>query len=181
MIDWLIEVFGPWSRADWLSLGQLLFTAGGFWLAIRQLKRTATAAELTTERIAGLQRRLLGNDLLIALPEVQKLGDLIDSAIKAGDQERTESALRDYARAAHASSAMISTRPEQDEQELIKRLDAASKGALKAQEELVKAGGGDFAVIARKAIGKISTASVEIGAAIARLQRKDGGDESTRV
>jgi hypothetical protein len=170
--DWWIFGPPPWSRADWLSLGQLIFTVAGFGAAIWQLRRTATAAEETTTAVNSLHVRFLVNDLLLALPRLHKLEDDIDSAIKSNSVNRVEQELVSYSRTASEISALLESRSETNDEELIKLLGQAGRASTKAKALLVSGSTDPVVTVVQPALTKIAAVSAAASALIVKLQRK---------
>lgn len=172
MPDWWIFGAPPWSRADWLSLAQLVFTVAGFGAAICQLRRTTTAAEETTSAVNLLHVRFLVNDLLLALPRLHKLEDDIDSAIKVNDASRLEQELVQYARTSSEIAAMLESRSEANDEELIKLLGQAGRASTKAKALLVSGSTAPVVTTVQPALTKIAAVSAAASALIVKLQRK---------
>lgn len=168
----ILELWGgAWTRADALSLSQAIFTILGFAIAIKQLARSATAAEETNAKIARYSARLAGNDLLVGLPELHKIEDEMDAALKKADGDELERCLVRYSRRSSQLLVVLASEDDADDAELIKFVAAASKASSKAKTDISK-GGVDVLGAARIAYGKIVNASTEVSGAIARRQRK---------
>ncbi len=172
MPDWFTLDVSVWTRGDWLSLGQLVFTVLGFWLAIQQLKRTATEAETTNKKLEGLRARMASNDLLVALPALQKIEDDLDKALKSKDESAVVSGLTAYARSATEVVATIGARPDIAEDELVKSLAQVAKAATKTRGQLSKGVPPDLTALVLPVMTKMFAVSPEISAVIARLQRE---------
>ena len=168
--DWWRLGLEDWPRADVLSLIQTIFTVVGFGVAIWQLARTASAAESTRDRIASFQARVLGNDLLVLLPELHKIEDDIDTALKKPDLDEVERCLTRYARKSAEAVALLLSDEAPEETVLVKTLKAASKAASKSRSDVTK-GGTTVESAARAAMVKMNAASTEVSAAITRRQR----------
>lgn len=162
---------GAWTRADALSLAQVVFTVLGFWVAISQLRRTATAAELTNKRLSRYNARLSGNDLLVGLPELQKIEDELDAALKKPDEDEVERCLVRYTRRSAQIIAILEGEDDAEDASLLESLRVASKASAKAKADISK-GGAAVAPAARSALGKIVTASGDVSGAITRRHRK---------
>ncbi len=161
----------PWSRADWLSLAQVVLTTAGFIAAIVQLSRTIGVTRETNRRLKNLQKQFTGTDLLVALPELHRIEDEMDAAIKKPDEDEAERCLVRYARKASQVIAMVDADADPDDKHLASTLSAARKAVTKARTDLVK-GGSTLSDVAPSAIAKMVAASAEVSAAIARRQRK---------
>jgi hypothetical protein len=163
---------GAWTRADWLSLGQLVFTFLGFVVAIWQLARAASAAEETRDNVADLKVTLLSNDLLVKLPRLHRLEDDIDNAIKSGNREQILRSIVEYSRASSEVGAMLEGRSETADEPLVKMLKEATSACTKMRNEMTKGSGKDPAELAQAVLLKVSKVSPEVSAVVARLQRK---------
>jgi len=161
-----------WSRSDYLSLSQLVFTVLGFGAAIWQLRRTASASEDTRDAVAGLQVRLTSNDLLVALPQLQTHEDEIETAIKGNDTAKLERHLVIYLRTASEIHSMLEGHEDLNDEPLSKSLAAASKAAQRLKSDLAKGAPIDLPSFASVATAKIMQASVDASGLKAKLQRK---------
>lgn len=160
------------SRADWLSLGQLVFTILGFGLAIWQLARAATAVEASQDLLKTLRVRLLGNDLLVMLPELHVLEDALDAALKGGDRLVIEKALVTYARTAGQIAGFLESEESTAEEAIIPLLKKCVSLATKAKADLAEGVPTDLRDTTRAAVARIAKVSAEVSPLVARLQRK---------
>jgi hypothetical protein len=169
---WRLGTDAPWGRADWLSFGQLVFTVLGFAAAIYQLRRGTKVAEESKALLQGLRLRLLGNDLLVLLPQLQRVEDDLDFSIKSGDSLSAEKHLVVYARSASHIAELFRSQTGSDDEKLVDLLDQSIRAASRAKAELAEGTARELRDVVRLAIGKMGKASIEVSAAIARLQRR---------
>ncbi|MQA35663.1 hypothetical protein [Modestobacter roseus] len=173
---WNLGTDAPWGRADWLSFGQLVFTVLGFGLAFFQLRRGAEAAEGSQQLLKNLGLRLLGNDLLVLLPQLQRVEDDIYYAVKSGDPDLVEKHLVIYARSASHVAELLRKHEGDENRALVDLLDQTIKAATRAKGELAEGASRDLREVVKLTTGRMTKASVEVSAAVARLQRKVGDE-----
>jgi hypothetical protein len=157
-----------WTPSDLFGLLQLIVAVLGLAFAGYQLWRTARATEASS---ALLARRLLTNDLLILLPEVQRLEDAVDRAARSGDRDQTSDALRAYVqRVPTVLGHLKSDRTLRDEK-VVRLLSQAVSAAGSAKGDLYERSGDPIETIVKAARKKMMTATIEIGEVTARLQK----------
>jgi chemotaxis protein histidine kinase CheA len=158
-----------------LSFVGLAVTAVGFILAIKQLRKTATAAEAATAAISGANAQMVHNHLLILLPQIQTLEADLDAAIIAGEKEDAARALVSFSHAANQIAALLTsnTRPSTDaslEQELRSTAKKASelkaaivKGSKKTLPVLLGAVAQEIGAVSARCSGLITTYQAKAG------------------
>jgi hypothetical protein len=111
---------------NWLSLGQLIAAVLGFGLAFWQLSRTANAVERT-------ERRLQANELLYALPQLYRLEQDLDEAVRAPNPsvETTIRMLNEWRRQSATVIAFIGSAGGNDDLQAELQNSVALAGAAK--------------------------------------------------
>ncbi|NHT17771.1 hypothetical protein [Cellulomonas sp. IC4_254] len=169
---WQLGTESAWERADWLSFAQLVFTALGFGLAWIQLRRSANAAEESKRLLEQMQSRAIANDLLLMLPNLHKLEDELDAAVKSGDADAAERALVSYSRLASEVAEMLRGKMQPDDVALADLLVQSVAAARRAKTELTQGPKRPLVEIVKISRVKIGKASVSVSAAVARIQRE---------
>ena len=135
----LSDVLAIWGLGI-TSLG-LLITVIGFWLAIVQLRKTATASTATTLAVQTANQRMLYNHLLVLMPQLRTLEGDVDAAVVGGDREAAVRALVAFSHAANQVAALLETEPVEtrlsDHVELVADLRLAARAVSAAKGELV--------------------------------------------
>ena len=99
MINWLSP-----TLANRLSLSQLILTMLGFAIAIWQIIRTANATSESKKLLGKVQNRLVENELLIELTELNKLRESVQTNVGAMAKEKLLDDLDNYV---HSCSTIL--------------------------------------------------------------------------
>lgn len=161
-----------WTPSDYFGMWQLIAAVLGLGFAGWQLFRTANATERSTDL---LERRLLSNDLLIMLPELHRMEDQFDAAVKSSDPDVVSNALISYSRHAHRIIGNLKSDPTLRDEKLVKALTSSAKASTAAKGELQSGTTEPIAEVVKIVREKMSAASSEVGELTARLQR--GADQ----
>ncbi|WP_157376965.1 hypothetical protein [Agromyces sp. Root1464] len=165
----------PWwdlSLSNVLSAAQLVFTIAGFSIAIWQLVRSANANVASKALLEKVRLRLLGNDLLLGLPELHTLEDDLDEAVKSGEPNEIQRKLVGYSRAAARISGILKADESSASEPIVPLLNQAMSSATKAKAEIAEGTSRTMVEVTRVAIGKISKVSLEASSLIARLEKR---------
>ncbi|GMA26788.1 hypothetical protein [Arenivirga flava] len=122
-----------WNPADYFGAGQLFVAILGFGIAIWQLVRTADA---TVESTRLLGARLLANDLLVLLPELEALEDAVHSAVKSEDADKVGIALAKYARRAQRVHGHLTSSPVYEGVVLVGLINESVEACRDAKQKL---------------------------------------------
>jgi hypothetical protein len=155
-----------WTPSDIFGGLQLVVAVFGFGVAIWQLVRTANA---TTQSARALGQRLIANDLLVLLPELEHLEDALDAAVKTTKPDKVGVALADYARRAQRIHGHLRATSAFSGAELVDLIEASVKEARTAKEALYEGGAinvVDVARAARQSIGKVILEAASFSASL---------------
>jgi hypothetical protein len=175
----LIDVLGldeRWAREDSWQLVTAVVTVGGFYLAWRQLSRTATAQEQSNLLLTKVQRRLVINDLLLLLPRIQEVEDDVHHKFAGNDRPRLASSLVGYAQLCTEVAVAVSQSDPDEEQDFVEMLENVSLLAKRAKGELLTDPGRDQVVIMKRILKLMPTVSTRSHTLIARLKRESGDE-----
>ncbi|MEV8253697.1 hypothetical protein AB0O95_06980 [Rhodoglobus sp. NPDC076762] len=125
------------SLSDVISIVGLLVTVTGFYLAIKQLRNTASAAEATTTAIVAANRRMLLNHLLVLVPQLVTIEADIDEAIAIDNKPGAIRALVAFSHAAVQIASLLETEGESDYSSLISEMREAASKSTAAKSALV--------------------------------------------
>lgn len=160
------------------SIG-LIVTVVGFWLAIVQLRKTASAAKATTSAIETANKRMLYNHLLVIMPQLRSLEGDIDASVASGDKGAAVRALVAFSHAAKQIASLLETEPSTDGElehaELIGVLRATARavstvkgelvsGSKKSLSTLLQGISGDISDIASRCAGLTTTYQTKVAA-----------------
>jgi hypothetical protein len=148
---------------------QLFVGVLGLGFAGWQLWRTRVATEKSAQL---LQRRLISNDLLLLLPEIHRLEDDVEDAIRTEDPNTVSSALVIYSRRVSAVVGHLKSDDNLKDEKLTKLLGQAAKAATQAKGDLFREESPDMAKLTASVVAKMTAASIEIGELVARLANK---------
>lgn len=127
---------------------------------------------LRTILLRRVRSALLGNDLLIALPELHVHEDAVDKAIKGGNAEEIMDKLNQYSRAAGRISGLLEAGTDTASEKLIGLLKIAGDSTSSAKAELSESGQRPVVDVTRMAREHIRSVSFETSSLIPRLQKK---------
>jgi hypothetical protein len=85
----------------------LLVTIVGFWLAVSQLRRTASATEATRSAIEASTKRMRLNHLLVLLPQFRSFEIDLDNAGDDNDEKAARRALVGYSHTANQVAELL--------------------------------------------------------------------------
>ncbi|KZE43262.1 hypothetical protein [Microbacterium sp. T32] len=161
-----------WTPSDVFGGLQLAVAVLGFGVAIWQLVRTANA---TAKSARALGQRLIANDLLVLLPDLEHLEDALDAAVKTTKPDKVGTALAEYARKAQRIHGHLKATPAFSGADLVDLIEASVKEARTAKEALYEGGTIDVVAVARTARQSIGKVILEAASFSASLQK---GSES---
>jgi hypothetical protein len=164
-----------WALADHFGMWQLIVGIAGFGLAIWQLWRTANATEAAS---SALSRRLLHNDLLVLMPELHRLEDDFDNALRSANRDLVANALVAYSRRVSAVVGHLKSDDALREENAVRLLTVAAKSASSAKGELYSRPSEDIQAVVAPAQRKMAAANSEVAELTARLQQIPQGKDS---
>jgi hypothetical protein len=141
---------------EWLSVATVPLTIIGFYITLRQLAKTKSAAEAATKAVGTTQRQLAANQLLVLVPQLKWLATELDVAIQSEDASLTRRHLDSWRwQASHINGLLtqsdsISRRRAREVQDSIALATTASTTLLEKKEPVL-----DSCKQAREAIGKV--------------------------
>lgn len=147
------------SFSDALGLVGLAVTITGFYLAIKQLKKTATAAEATTEAIVAANKRMLLNHLLVLAPQLVTIEVEIDEAIAVDNRQAAVRALVAFSHAAVQISALLESEADPNHLALISDLREAAGRSTNAKSQLVSGSKKPLAALLRSVSADVAGVS----------------------
>lgn len=156
---------------DWvgivLAIVGLVLTVVGFAIAWIQLRKTQTATEAATQKLAEARQKLNGDQLAAALPQLASVVSDLDFAINSNDREVAHRALLRFSFVANESVALLAIL-ETDNSDLERRLLAAAQTALDVKGSIVSKKGVDIARTAKSIGNEITSLSVELSGMVAK-------------
>lgn len=167
-----VDPWWDWSLANTSSVLQTLLTAAGFSLAIFQLWRTANATEKSNTLLEKMRTRLIGNDLLVILPDLHAAEDNLDDALRADDSEKVERALVAYSRKSSEVIGLLESNDAVEGDKLIKLLKSASRECTKSKGEVAENTDQGLRLLTASAQKKVAAANHEATVVRSRLHRK---------
>lgn len=148
----------------------LLATGIGFWIAIFQLRKTATAAQATTRAIELANGRMLLNHLLVLLPQMKNLEADLDAAIAAPDKIAAIRALVAFSHTANQVAALLETEVAQSE--LVAQLRASARAASLAKSDLVSGSKKSLPALLHEIVAEISDVAAKCAGLSTTYQTK---------
>lgn len=168
-----------WTPSDVFGGLQLAVAILGFGLAIWQLVRTANA---TTQSARALGQRLIANDLLVLLPDLERLEDALDAAVKTTKPDKVGIALADYSRKAQRIHGHLKASPSLSGAALVDLIEESVSEARTAKEALYDGGVVDVVSVARAARQSIGKVILEAASFSASLQKgSENGTQQKRT
>lgn len=83
----------PFGWRDVVALSGLVLTVGGFWIAIRQIRKSVSASRAAQGAVTITSERLTQNRLLILASQLQLAEVDLDDAVASDDRRAVEKAL----------------------------------------------------------------------------------------
>ena len=142
-------------------------------MTLWQVKRAAGEVSAARNLLQSLKMRLLANDLLVTLPQIQRLEEEIAAAIKSGSQERLEVRVIDFARIAPEAAVLLEGHDggRVGGVELGKQLSDAGQAAIKVIGELRKGDVNDLRRAAKPLTQLLVPLVADVTRFVARLKR----------
>lgn len=170
----VVEDPWSWNLSNVLAAAQVILVLLGFGVSISQLIRTANATVASKALLEKVRSRLVGNDLLVALPELQKLEDDLFEHLKAPDPVGMERTFRIYARATGRVVSLLKMDATTEADPLVALLASAASAVQTAKGELAEGTTRDLSDVVRVAMKRIGAVSMAASGLIVKLERRVG-------
>jgi len=165
----LVQLGYTWERADYWALVQSLLAICGIAAALIPLWKTTN---LVKDNNDLLKRRLLGNDLLILLPDLGNIERELSQALKEDSRDSAERLLASFGSLAGRIAGQIKNESLAEASDFETRLNEARKAARSAKVEIITNTNRNLKDILPASLKKISSATHEAGELIGILQKE---------
>lgn len=158
--------------SDWLSVVGLAVSGVGFFFTVRQLRRTATATEISNTLLKGVGERMHLNHLLVMLPQLHVISDELDAGILASDDRGVARTLVAYSRISAQIAVLLEQDSASDNVLLIARLRESASKASSVKSSIVTGSKDPLAKLVRPMMAEIAEVSNLAGALVSTYQMK---------
>ena len=152
------------TLGDILGIIGLVITILGFYLAIKQLQKTATATEATRDAIVAANKRMLLNHLLVLAPQLVVIEADMDAAVAIGNEDGAIRSLVAFSHAAVQISALLEAQSEDNHSALVAELRSAATNSTAAKSAIVSGSPKPLKLLLKNVLGEVASTSAKCSA-----------------